>query len=202
MKYRLFILFGYLLSSPALLAQDNWELKKNEKGIAVYSRNLTNETYKQIKVICELPGTTDNLIKTIRDVAHYKDWAYLNRKTELLKKKTDNNFIYHTETDMPWPLTDRDMVIETTILPDKENDLLRIEVKSIPDYVPQKVNLVRIQYSLAVWEVKPLPNNKLKVEYTLSVDPGGSVPAWLVNATVATGPYNTFVKLREKLASQ
>ncbi len=196
----LFVFCFHHLACAPVMAQENWVLKKNEKGIAVYSRNMANEKHKQIKVVCELDGTTEKLLEIIRDVENYKAWSYMNKKTVLLKKKNDNNFISYTETAMPWPLANRDLVVETTIIPNSEEDLLRIEIKSVPDFLPKKPNLLRIPYSLAVWEVKPLPNNKLQVEYTLSVDPGGSVPDWLVNATEAIGPYNTFLKLRELLA--
>ncbi len=57
-------------------------------------------------------------------------------------------------------------------------------------------------YSLAVWKVTQAPNNKLNIDYTLSVDMGRNIPSWLVYATLTIGPYNSFVKLREVLKSR
>lgn len=181
------------------LNQDNWELRRNENGIAVYTRKLSDASFKQIKVECELPGTTSQLVNVLKDVVHHPNWVYATQKSTLLKKKTDNNYIYYTETDMPWPVTDRDLVAEAIIYPVTKSGQLRMEIKSIPDYLPVKKGFIRIPYSVAVWEISPLPGNKLKINYTFSVNPGGSVPAWLVNASVATGPYNTFMKLRDIL---
>ena len=177
----------------------NWELRRNENGIAIYSQKQSNNSFKQIKVECELPGTTNQLISVIKDVPHHRDWVYASTKATILKKNTENNFIYHTETDMPWPVTDRDLVAETIIYPVTRNGQLRVEVKSRPDYLPVKKGFVRVPYSLAIWEVLQLPGNKLKVTYTFSIDPAGAIPHWLLNATITTGPYNTFMKLREIL---
>lgn len=66
--------------------------------------------------------------------------------------------------------------------------------------LPEKPNLIRIPYPRGLWKVTALPGNRLKIEYEFSVNPGGALPAWLVNYTASTGPLNTFRKLKERLA--
>jgi hypothetical protein len=41
--------------------------------------------------------------------------------------------------------------------------------------------------------------NLLHVEYILTVDPGGSIPAAIANNFVDRGPYETFKNLKELL---
>ncbi|WP_181306541.1 START domain-containing protein [Rufibacter sp. XAAS-G3-1] len=196
----LLLLWLGLGDSPGALAQENWELQKNQDGIAVYTKQLENASVKQIKVVCELPGTTANLVNLLKNVEHHSDWVYLNRKTTLLKRKSENALIYYTEADMPWPLDDRDLVVEATFSPITKNNTARVEVRSLSGFLPVKKGFVRIPSSLATWEITQLPGNKIKVEYLFTVNPGGSVPAWLVNATVAVGPHKTFQNLRGILA--
>ena len=184
------------------LAQDNWELKKNEDGIAVYSRGIANEKLKEIRVVCELPGTTAQLKEILQNVGGHSRWVYLTQKSNLVKKVNDQTLIYYSASDMPWPVTDRDLVVELTINETPGSGNLAIRAKSISDYLPQNKNYVRVPYSLAIWEVVPLPNNKMKIDYTFRVNPGGDIPTWMVNAAATTGPYNTFVKLRALLAAK
>ena len=198
MQFLVFTLV-YILGMATTFPQNNWELRRNENGIAVYSRKVADVSFKEIKVECELPGTPAQLVRVIKDVAHHPDWVYGVKKATLLKKKSDADFIYHTESDMPWPVTDRDLVAESKVHPVSNNGLVTIEVHSLKDYLPAKIGYVRVPYSEASWEIVPLPNNKIKITYLFRVDPGGTIPAWLVNATIATGPYNSFVKLREIL---
>jgi hypothetical protein len=51
----------------------------------------------------------------------------------------------------------------------------------------------------AQWTITPLKDGSLSLEYQLLVDPGGSVPAWLVNLAVVDGPFETMSALREKV---
>jgi hypothetical protein len=39
----------------------------------------------------------------------------------------------------------------------------------------------------------------VKVEYTLHLDAGGSVPAWLLNMFITQGPTESFIKLKAQL---
>lgn len=199
-KALIWILLFCFFSAPAVQGQSTWELQKTTDGISVYTRALSQQTFKEIKIICELPGTPAQLLQVLRQVERHPEWVYLNRKTTLLQRKSENRLVYHTEADMPWPLTDRDMVVEAVLFPETKNRSARVEVRSVAGVLPEKPDFVRIPFSLAIWDITALPNKRIKVEYTFQVHPGGSVPAWAVNATVATGPITTFQNLRKVLA--
>jgi len=194
-KLCLALLFSITLCR--IMAQGSWELKRDENGIAVYTRMPASGNIKELRVLCELDATKAQLIATLLDIDNYKKWVYSSKKTELLKTPGPQKIIYYTQSHLPWPIKDRDLIVELEIGP--ESDVLYIRAKSLPAYLPQNDKYVRVPYSLATWKVTQTAANKLKVDYTFSVDPGGSIPAWLVNATMAIGPYNSFAKLREVL---
>ena len=47
------------------------------------------------------------------------------------------------------------------------------------------------------WTVVPLSSSLLKVEYFILIDPGGSVPAWMINMVAAQAPYYSFKTLKD-----
>ena len=194
-KLSLFTILIFGLSTA--FAQNSWELKKNENGIEVYTRNASTGNLKELRVLCKLDATKDELINTLQDIANYSQWVFSNKKSIILKTLDPRRIIYYTQSHLPWPIKDRDLIVELDI--NSAPDILTILAKSIPDYLPQNNDYIRVPYSLATWHVTQAPDNKLKVDYTFSVDPGGNIPVWLVNATLAVGPYNSFVKLRELL---
>jgi hypothetical protein len=194
-KLSLFTILIFGLSTA--FAQNSWELKKNENGIEVYTRNAATGNLKELRVLCKLDATKDELINTLQDIANYSQWVFSNKKSVILKTLDPRRIIYYTQSHLPWPIKDRDLIVELDI--NSAPDILIILAKSIPDYLPQNNDYIRVPYSLATWHVTQAPDNKLKVDYTFSVDPGGNIPVWLVNATLAVGPYNSFVKLRELL---
>ncbi len=181
--------------------QGNWELKKKEDWIEVYTRTPIKGNLKEIRVVCDLDATEAQLIATLKDINDYTKWVYGNKKSSILKTVTPETIIYYTQAHLIWPIKDRDLVIQLNIDQSDPNQL-RIIVKSIPQYIPVNKDFIRVPYSLALWNVTPIGENKLKVDYTFSVDPGGAIPSWLVNATMAIGPYNSFVKLRDALRAK
>ncbi len=200
MKKSLFIFSLLLFGLSACMAQGKWELKKNENGIEVFTRKAAKGNIKELRVVCELDATKVQLINMIEDIGDYNSWVYSNKKSTVLKTISPQNIIYYTQSHLPWPIKDRDLVVELNITPTP--DVLNVVAKSLPAYLPKNDNYIRVPYSLAQWKVTQAPDNKLKVDYTFSVDPGGNIPSWIVNATLTIGPYNSFLKLKEILKAQ
>ncbi|MGZ3756771.1 MAG: START domain-containing protein [Mucilaginibacter sp.] len=180
------------------VAQGKWEQKINENGIQIFTRKPLNGNLKELRVMCELKCSKEQLIKTLQDIKNYHKWVYSTKITEGLKVVNPQQMIYYSVSHLPWPLKDRDLIIQLTILPVTESNFFEIEARSLPAYLPVNANYIRVPYSLALWKVTEVGDHLLKVDYTFSVDPGGSIPAWLVNSTLAIGPYNSFMKLREQ----
>jgi hypothetical protein len=196
-KKLLLLLFVFAGISFSGLAQEKWQLIKNEDGIKVYSRRLGDEKFKEIRADFELNGTEDQLIGILQNINHQKDWSYGTKYTHLIRKKNKDTLIYYSEVSLPWPISNRDLVIELSFKKDTLNKTLVIKAKSIAGILPDKPHLVRVPFSLALWNVNVLPNKLLKVQYTFSTNPGGAMPAWLVNFAASVGPYNSFHKLKE-----
>ncbi len=196
------LLILLLLVQLICFAQEEWTLKKNDNGIAVYTRRLNSEKYKEIRVICEFKASADQLIKILQDVDHHKDWVYKTTKSYLISRKNKDTLYYYSEIALPWPASNRDAVVQLAFAKDTANKNLFISVRSIPNLLPQKPNLIRVPYSLGLYNVITLPNNRIKIDYTLSVNPGGTLPAWLVNYTATIGTYNTLMKLKELVEKQ
>jgi len=200
MKKNLSLLCIFSITLSFAAAQGKWELKKDDNGIAVYTRKAAVGNIKELRVVCELETSKAQLIAALRDIGNYNAWVYSNKKSMVIKTIDQDNIIYYTQSHLPWPIKDRDLIIELSINPTPQ--ILNIQAKSLPDLLPKNDKFIRVPYSLAVWKVTQGINNKLKVDYTFSLDPGGSIPAWLVNATMAIGPYNSFMKLRELLKAK
>jgi len=184
------------------VAQGKWVLTKDEDGIKVYTRLLNTGKFKEVKAVFELYATESQLVGVLQDITRHKDWSYGTKSTYLISKRGKDTVIYYSEISLPWPLCNRDLVIELSFKKDTVNNVLHIRAKSIPGIVPVKSGLVRVPSSLASWDVTPMSNHLLKIEYILSADPGGALPAWLVNLGASVGPYNSFTKLKDIIQKQ
>ena len=124
------------MTFSAVLAQGKWELKKNENGIEVYTRKAATGNLKELRVICELETSKAQLISTLEDIGNYNAWVYSNKKSVILKTITPENIIYYTQSHLPWPIKDRDLVIELNITSDPQT--LNILAKSRNDFFAKK----------------------------------------------------------------
>ncbi|MDB5030057.1 MAG: hypothetical protein JWP71_778 [Mucilaginibacter sp.] len=198
-KKALFTIIILIVLLSTAFSQGKWELKRNENGIEVFTRTPLTGNLKELRVICELTTTKTQLIKTLQDIKHYNDWVYNTRKTAILKTVNSKQIIFYSVSHLPWPIKDRDLIVQLSLLPDSITNRFEIQAKSLPDYLPKNPDIIRVPYSLALWKVIVVDDHTLKVDYTFSVNPGGNLPAWLVNTTLAIGPYNSFMDLRDEL---
>ena len=200
MKFKFLLLaFTGLLLQMSVSAQEGWTLKKDKNGIKVFSRKSSIYKFDQLKVECEFEGRMSQLAAVLLDVNNQSQWVYKTHKSQLIKENSSSEVFYYTEIDCPWPFENRDMVIHMSIAQNTENKVMTIIAKSINDYLEDKPNLVRIKYSSALWTVTPIDKDHFKIEYTIQVDPGNGIPAWLLNLFATNGPYESFLNLKKKI---
>ena len=181
-------------------AQDSWTLKTNKEGIAVYMKSADNSKLKVIRVICTLTATPSQLVSVILDVNTGADWVYSTKSSVLLKKVSPSELYYYSEVSVPWPVNNRDFVSHLIVTQDPSSKVVTINGPTIPDYLPAKDGIVRVgANSSGKWVITAKQPQQILVEYTLQVDPAGSLPAWLVNLFAAKGPFETFKNLKEQL---
>ena len=197
MIHILFFSFSFL--SIPVFGQYNWKLTRSREGISVYQSAVSNSDFKSIKVECTLDGNYDKLLSVITNINHYKDWVYNNKITELLKTISPSEFYYYTETSLPWPMSNRDAVMHTTITRDGHDGFLKITSVNHSGLVSEKSGKVRVPHTNINWYVTAPSPATIHIIYTFEADPGGSIPAWLVNSFADKGPFESFKKLGQLL---
>jgi hypothetical protein len=196
----LYVCSGFLLSGSSLSAQNIWILKKDKEGIKISTRQSGRSGFNDIKVEMDLPGNIGQLAAILSDVDKYSLWSYSTKKSVLIKKVAVNKFIYYSEISAPWPVTNRDLYAVLEINTDSAFHLLKVISISDKNYGPPRNDFVRIPYSKGVWDVTTVSNNAIHLNYVLEADPGGSVPAWILNLFSTKGPLETFKNLKTKMA--
>jgi len=74
-----------------------------------------------------------------------------------------------------------------------------VDGPAVPGFIPVKSDIVRVDHSGSQWEITPLSNDEIRVIYTLHVDPGGALPAWLINMFATEAPMQIFKNLKTEL---
>jgi hypothetical protein len=91
------------------------------------------------------------------------------------------------------------LVLHLKINQDSVTKILMVTIKNMPDYLPPVEDVVRVPSSSTTLTFIPLSESRLKVSCYVSVDPGGQIPAWVINMFSTQGPYETFKNLIDKM---
>ena len=176
-----------------------WTVKKEKDGITVYSRHSELSKFNDIRVSMDLPGTVEQLSTVLMDVEKYPDWVYATKSCEMIKKVNDNEVIYYSEIQTPWPAANRDFYADVKATLHPESHTLIVESAGMKDFKPEKKDLVRVPFSKGHWMITTTSANHIHLDYILQLDPGGSTPAWVLNCFAAKAPLETFANLKKKM---
>lgn len=192
--------FFILLFSFLSFAQE-WKLKKEEDGIKIYTRLPVGSDIEEVRSTVRIKSSLTAFATLLKDVDGYVEWAYNCVEAKLIEAINDTAQIYYSHTDLLWPVSDRDLVFLFSLKQDPQTLVIKTNSYSVTEKVPLKEGIVRVRKGRTSWTITPKPGGYVEVDYYVSIDPAGSIPAWLVNSTITTGPLNTLQKVRQLLES-
>jgi len=198
---RLFWFWIAVFAADCVMAQNNWVIQKEKDGIKISNRHAANSPFNDVRVEADLPGTVDQMAKILLDVNKYKEWAYATKKSVLVKQLGPGRLIYYTEIEVPWPATDRYLYAQFELKRDAAGNSLQLISTSIADQAPPPKDLVKVTYSRGSWNIIATSKKSIHIDYILELNPGGTLPAWVLNLFSTKGPLETFENIRESLAS-
>lgn len=189
-----------LLLHFAVSASPTWELKKNQDSIKVYTANADNSNVKSVRVECIINATPSQLAALLLDAKAHEQWVYSTKSSYAIRSIGPGRQLYYSEISMPWPLANREVVVNFSVSQQPATKVLTIKAIAVDGELQPKKDKVRVVRSNVIWTVTPLAPNRLKIDYIADADPGGSIPAWITNMFLTKGPYETFRQLRQEVA--
>ena len=187
----LFVPFIYINFSN--LDNDNWELKKDKDSIKVYIRNV-DESTKEYLAETIIRSDIDNIFNIITDFDNSYKWMYKLNSSKILQKSDTLMYVYFV-VDMNWPLKNRDLVSDAVIIKNLNN--IKIEMHSLPDYIPENNKLVRISESRSIWNLEKIDNFNTKVTLQSYAVVEG-IPTFIMDLFILDSPMYSMTRLREK----
>lgn len=193
-----FIIALVFLFSQTVSAQ-GWNFVKEKNGIKMYTRNEPNTNLKSFKGVMDVHSTMDRVTHLVGNV-HNNDWWDKNvKEIRILYFEENKHFKYYLVYDVPWPLSDRDLCVDARVTIDPVTGRREINAKPIANLIPEKPDAVRIKNYWQRWIIQPMENDIIRLTLEGSVDPGGIVPAWLINLVITDTPMNIMSGIRDRV---
>lgn len=176
-----------------------WELKKDDGDIQVYTRELDSTKINEYKAVLIAESTVKEALSVLTDGNTLNLWTYKTPQSRELEKISDSEFVFWMRNDFPWPIHDRDHVSRVK-LSKVNNKLFQIDI-SAEDSLIHKAdkNVVRMDLFKGYWRIQELDSDTVLIIQQMYGDPKGTLPAWVVNSVMVSFPYHSFKNLKEIL---
>lgn len=188
-----------LTASFGLCGQETWKLHTEKEGVKVFTKSILTSKVKALRIETVLNASAAELVNVLMDIERQKDWVYNTRSCVVVKRNSPSDLYYYSEVTLPWPAQNRDFVAHISVSQHPVSKIITIDAPCVSGFVAEKPGIVRIVQSTGKWNITPVSKKQVKVDYTLAVDPAGSIPAWLVNLVASQGPLETFKMLKKQL---
>lgn len=189
-------LVGILLLGAAGPAFSERSVVREEDGITVEEEAEPGRMLPILTATTTMAAPPELVEAWIGAIHTYVDWM-ANCEAAHQIRQEGHVVTSYNRIDSPWPVSDRDVVLRSTRT-ELEGGGIRVEFRSTSDEnVPVARGVVRMPRLVGSYELHPVEGGT-RVVYTLDSDPGGSLPAWLVQHASRQLPYYTLHNLRER----
>jgi hypothetical protein len=184
-----------------VFSQD-WKFIKEKDGIKIYTRNDETNPVKSYKGETTLNTTMAKISHIIGRIESFDWWEEDISRIDVLEYKEEEYIKYYLIYDVPWPLDDRDLCVNSVITNDPVTGTRTVFATPIEGLIPEQPGMVRIKNYWQKWVMEPDGTDKVHIVLEGSVDPGGAIPAWIVNMAITDTPLNIIRKVREQVSKQ
>ncbi len=187
MKKRL--LWLTMLASPITgMCQTGWQLRKDEGGIRIYTKDVPGATMKATKAETVFDAPVLTCVSVLKDVNSFTKLFPNCVRSKHLSSSGDTVQVQYIQLDAPWPVTDRDYAFEYRYRAGREKGSVHVHTACLPNAFPPDPTMIRLDEGEGLWVFSPTPDGKTRLVYEFHGSPGGTVPAWLANTSVVDSP--------------
>ena len=185
--------------------QGEWKLVEKDGALKIYNRNRPGSDLKELKAVGVINAPPWVCKNVVDDVARFKEFMPYTERSDLLwEDKSKGSKISYQYLDMPF-ISDRDytIFIQDQSVTKKDGTIrYRKTWKPANSKGPkEKSGVVRLKINEGYWQFESMKDpNKSKVTYYVYTDPGGALPAFIVNKANTTAIPNLFEAIEEQAA--
>lgn len=148
-----------------------------------------------------IDGKIADIVAILRNVEGAKNWVPNLVERSYVENISDREAVLYDVSDLPWPVTDREMVVHHKLSMGDDNKSLVLNFKSV-SHPNKPKNEKYVRAIIYKGQIDFIPKgDKTFVRITIQVDPMGVIPKFVVNLVQVNMPYE-FLMALNKYASK
>lgn len=190
-----------LCFSGVWAADAPWKKIGEKNGILGYTKPTPKSSIDEMKAVGVVDAPVAVIEALLRDVPAGTEWMYRCKEAAFvtapeLKSAGDILYVYNV-TAMQFPVKNRDTVGKAVYSIDKATGTLYMHLDGIKSDYKLDKSKVRMPYVNVDYVLVPKGPDKTEITYTALADPGGNLPAFLVNLLTKNLSIETIASIRE-----
>jgi hypothetical protein len=185
----------------AAASAKRWVLVDDSKGIKVWTLEIPGRDLPGFRGVTKIHADIEEIVEVMLDVESHHKWMWQCDESRRIRWITDTRGILYNRINAPWPVWDRDVVVDVAwrYTPNKEALTFRFRNVDEPGEDPPRrvVRLPRLEGFYRLWvDDEPGFTNVL---YQVEVDIAGNVPDFMARRYARKLPYKTLERLRDRV---
>jgi hypothetical protein len=193
------LITGIMLVQSAYSAGE-WQNVMSKDGVDVYTRLSPGSAFHEFKGETVMAVPRDACVAVLKAVSKQTQWMPDTKTAKLIRTIDEKSDVLYHVTAMPWPLQDRDSVVRRDFLPESGTMIVNFRAIKDPQAPETKTNL-RINEITGQWIFKAIDASHTRVTYSMRCNPGGNIPATVVNTMSKSLPYETLMGMKQMVKS-
>ena len=194
------VLLVILAASSAAADGSSWEWLAEKDGIHVWKREIPGSDMPGFRGQAFIKASLDEILKNMLDWKKHTEWMYGCKESTVLQQLSENHALMYNRVGAPWPVWDRDVIVDTIIERPGGPNALVVTFKSVESKLrPVPKRVVRLPKLVGFYKLWQLEPKKTKVLYQVESDAGGSLPRWLAVYAAQALPYETLHALQKRV---
>jgi hypothetical protein len=135
-----------------------------------------------VKAVMQVNFTIEEVIAVLMDTPRKTEWLKKLIKSEIVETISPDHWIEYAAINLPWPCSDRDLIIELKVNVNSNIDIVNVRFQSVRnDFIKNKDYIRAALYDSKIVLRKAERGSVTMLEIESFVDPKGSIPKWIVN---------------------
>lgn len=187
----------------------DWQLHSEKSDIVVHWAEVKNSPFKAVRGDMTVRASIDQCVNCLKNGDTLQSWIDGCIQSTLLANDAirgvdnDEHFIAQLIYAVPWPLKNVISTELNTLTWSKEGNQARLHYQTVtPQHSSEKQHLKKCQpmkHTEGIWIVEAIDEVNSRISHTGFANPGGKIPAPLLNNSALNGQHSSFVALRKQL---
>jgi hypothetical protein len=180
---------GFGVPPDDLLLEEGWQCASRQATLHVFSRKLAGAGIHEVAATGVVDAPLQTVARVIADYGRYPEFMPYVSTCRVVARSGARAWVFQ-QLRFPFPISDRYYTIKLTAGdPAAAGALFRVDWQLADDLpVLPKGEGEPVAGNRGFWKLEPLENGRrTHLTYYIYTDPGGALPAWVVNLANRAG---------------